>query len=790
MVSQHSNERVGSRFMLLPSLACQANCGYCFGPNRGPSMPSAVFEAALDWIEATALPGQKIEITFHGGEPLLAGYDWYRQTLPLLKQRFGSRLKLHLQSNLWLLDAPFCQLLKAYRVSIGASLDGPAGINDLQRGRDYFRRTMQGIKLARRAGLAVGVICTFTAASAPHYREILDFFAAQGISLSLHTAACALNGDPAQASFALTPEAEADLLEAALDYYLANLARMQISTFDAIARSISTHQGGICTFGHCLGEYLAVGPDGAIYPCNRFVSHREWQLGYVQTRPTDETLSRSAAWQTLHHRQLTIQAACGDCPHFAYCAGGCPHNAFANGSNGRDPACPAYRRLFDRLIDRAVAETLAEENLKLVVENGPNRHGLFQKGDLLQLMRAGPHPKETAAKARETVAAVALAVSYSPAQAVTRLDQAGLVTNPHLARQSLESLQNRLRHQTHGLANLYLHVTYACNLRCDHCYARSGPDRADPPMPVTGLASLLRQAAETGFAKAIITGGEPLCHPQPLALLETLAKLCQSVKPMKIVLRTNLAYDLSPALMTALLNSADQILASLDGDRPSHEARRGPGTYDRIAQNLRNLRASGPNAELGITATLSSAQIEGPPGQAVRRLAQELGLAVRFKPELPLGRAAKKALPLTYHPSPEDDSLAQVQPAATCGLGLNLYVGPEGDCYPCHALMTPRHYLGNLFAEGVASLVAAAPFQRYKEITVDSNRQCRRCYLRYLCGGFCRAWSRDDDPNAPPVDCSALHRRAGQTLLSALERLAVNRADWLAAGLPLPPGAD
>jgi hypothetical protein len=43
MVDEHGSVR---HLMLLPSLACQAQCSYCFGPNRGPVTGPDVF--ALD----------------------------------------------------------------------------------------------------------------------------------------------------------------------------------------------------------------------------------------------------------------------------------------------------------------------------------------------------------------------------------------------------------------------------------------------------------------------------------------------------------------------------------------------------------------------------------------------------------------------------------------------------------------------------------------------------------------------------------------------------------------------
>lgn len=62
-----------AHFMLLPSLACQASCAYCFGPNRGAVMVPDVVEAAIDWIRRVTPADTPIELTFHGGEPLLTG---------------------------------------------------------------------------------------------------------------------------------------------------------------------------------------------------------------------------------------------------------------------------------------------------------------------------------------------------------------------------------------------------------------------------------------------------------------------------------------------------------------------------------------------------------------------------------------------------------------------------------------------------------------------------------------------------------------------------------------------
>ena len=115
---------------------------------------------------------------------------------------------------------------------------------------------------------------------------------------------------------------------------------------------------------------------------------------------------------------------------------------------------------------------------------------------------------------------------------------------------------------------------------------------------------------------------------------------------------------------------------------------------------------------------------------------------------------------------------------------MNLYIGPRGECYPCYALMGKEHWLGNALEEGLTNVLKQN--DRYRQATVDSNEKCRGCALRYLCGGFCRAWSVNGDPDAAPRDCAALQARAAEILFGALETLGTSNEQWETAGLSLP----
>src|SRR5664279_2799603 len=102
--------------MLVPTLACPASCAYCFGPHAGgKTMGRETLENVVEWqlalgaeADATLAGGPHsgiLEITFHGGEPLVPGLDWYREALPLLRDGLAPRrVRFAVQSNLWLLS--------------------------------------------------------------------------------------------------------------------------------------------------------------------------------------------------------------------------------------------------------------------------------------------------------------------------------------------------------------------------------------------------------------------------------------------------------------------------------------------------------------------------------------------------------------------------------------------------------------------------------------------------------------------------------------------------------------
>ena len=371
--------------MIIPTLGCPSKCSYCWSSEVGsPRMTIETVEEIVEWLRD--FRDDPVTFTFHGGEPLLAGADYYRAALPMLKRELEHLSpNFALQTNLWLLTPELAEVLAEHEIPIGSSLDGPQELNDLQRSSGYYEKTMAGYELAKKHGLQVQFICTFTSYSVQFKEEIFNFFRENGLVLKLHPALPSLRSDQPD-RWALPPEEYGELLVYLLDKYLENMDRIEVRNINDYARCVFTGRGTVCTFVDCMENTFAVGPDGSIYPCYRFVGMPEFVMGNVRDRPSQADLAASPAGVRMRQFKEYVDVNCKGCKHLRYCRGGCPYNAIAPTDGiimGVDPHCIAYKRIFDEISDRFNKEMMASMGLEAT---GPGSSGSSRPG-IMSLMQ-------------------------------------------------------------------------------------------------------------------------------------------------------------------------------------------------------------------------------------------------------------------------------------------------------------------------------------------------------------------------------------------------------------------
>ncbi|XRQ09020.1 radical SAM/SPASM domain-containing protein [Actinomadura welshii] len=136
-----------------------------------------------------------------------------------------------------------------------------------------------------------------------------------------------------------------------------------------------------------------------------------------------------------------------------------------------------------------------------------------------------------------------------------------------------------------------LQLTYACNLRCTHCYQWSDQgffheydaDKVRSELDISIVERVLAETADTR-AKVNLWGGEPLMYRRFPELVELLLKYPRLVNICTngLLIKRNLDHIVK-------LGENLNVTVSLDGLGADHEALRGPRTFARTEANLRAL---------------------------------------------------------------------------------------------------------------------------------------------------------------------------------------------------------
>jgi uncharacterized protein len=148
----HSIRRSTQLIVIQPTSLCNMNCTYCYLGNRSRSnfMSRSVLEAVGRNVCRSKLINPLVEVSFHSGEPLLAGTDWFNEAIDTFAASWPSHISAtySVQTNAILINKTWETLFDAHRIPVSVSLDGPERLNDLDRrnwaGRGTFERVGPG----------------------------------------------------------------------------------------------------------------------------------------------------------------------------------------------------------------------------------------------------------------------------------------------------------------------------------------------------------------------------------------------------------------------------------------------------------------------------------------------------------------------------------------------------------------------------------------------------------------------------------------------------------------------
>ena len=349
---------------------CNLRCTYCFagtGDYGGPRglMSSDVGRKAIDYLIRESGSRRNLDIDFFGGEPLI---NWETvKTLVAYCEDEGRKqnknIRLTLTTNATLLDEEKAAFINAHFSNVVLSIDGRQHVHDAVRPavgrRGSYEATTRGIRtlLSSRGDQAHHLRGTFTS-------ENLDF-AADVFALA------ELSRHVSIEPVVLPDEHPLAIREWHMNQVMDEYERLavELDAREAAGEPVDFFhfrldlEDGPCAFKRHKGcgvgvEYIAVTPEGDIYPCHQLVGETSFRLGSVL-----DPMARNAEVQDLFATALTDPPeACHSCFARPICGGGCAANRLHRSGDiaGDDErGCRLLRRraelalwLFARRLDR------------------------------------------------------------------------------------------------------------------------------------------------------------------------------------------------------------------------------------------------------------------------------------------------------------------------------------------------------------------------------------------------------------------------------------------------------
>ncbi|MBN1053120.1 thioether cross-link-forming SCIFF peptide maturase [Clostridium botulinum] len=317
---------------------CNLRCKYCFadeGEYHGHKgvMSLDVAKKAIDYVVKRSGPRKNIEIDLFGGEPTMI-MDTIKDIIKYARdneKKWNKNIRFTMTTNATLLNPEMMDFMDKEMGNIILSLDGRKCVNDNVRikadGSGSYDDIIPNIKemIKRRTkGKTFYVRGTFTRNNTDFYEDVMAMINEGFDEISIEPVVL-----PNEHSLSLREEDLETIFKNYDKLYeeMAKRKREGKDEFNFYHFNIDL-QGGPCVYKRISGcgagfEYVAITPQGDVYPCHQFVGNEEFKLGTIYDDTYDSELGKKFKEAHIYNKPK-----CRDCWAKFYCSGGCQANNF------------------------------------------------------------------------------------------------------------------------------------------------------------------------------------------------------------------------------------------------------------------------------------------------------------------------------------------------------------------------------------------------------------------------------------------------------------------------------
>lgn len=315
---------------------CNLKCRYCFasqGDFKGEKslMSLETGKKSLEFLALNSGARRNLEVDFFGGEPLM-NFELVKELVKYgreIEKKYKKNFRFTITTNAVLLDDEKIDFINEHMDNVVLSIDGRKEVNDYMRttvsGEGSYDIILPKIKkmVDKRGKKDYYIRGTFTNKNIDFSNDVMDFYNNGFKNTSIEPVVT-----PEEMDYALREEHLEDVLA---EYEKFSKMYIDIKKKDRdflfFHFMIDLDQGP-CIIKRAVGcgagsEYIAVTPEGEIYPCHQFVGEKEFSMGDIWTGIKNIELRDKFKKANVYSKD-----ECRSCWARFYCSGGCHANAY------------------------------------------------------------------------------------------------------------------------------------------------------------------------------------------------------------------------------------------------------------------------------------------------------------------------------------------------------------------------------------------------------------------------------------------------------------------------------
>lgn len=377
MAQPHTQQAYFHMMAKPTSYRCNLDCEYCFyleketvlppQKNPSPTMSDSMLRRYVrDYLHSHA--GDTVDFAWQGGEPTLAGLDFYRKAVEY-QQHYanGKTVTNSFQTNGIAINRQWAAFFAEHRFLIGLSVDGLEAVHDKYRiavnGQPTFARVKKALDLLREYQVDFNTLTVVNDQNWDKGRETYQALKALGSTfmqfipivevdtrcLSRTTGHYSPPANPPMAPFTVPAAGYGRFMNDVFDAWVTeDVGTVYVREFDSLLGTWMGYPAASCIQSVTCGQALIIEANGDIYSCDHYVypAHR---LGNIADTSLVKLATSRQQQRFGDAKQEKLTQACIRCEVKALCQGGCPKHrimALPDEKHKHNYLCASYKHFF------------------------------------------------------------------------------------------------------------------------------------------------------------------------------------------------------------------------------------------------------------------------------------------------------------------------------------------------------------------------------------------------------------------------------------------------------------